>query len=95
MPDVKHIPPMEEIDRWLGEPVKALIIPSSIFKLNNHGKPVLCKVHQDIIEKFMALDVQYIIKSNVEGDISIYARYISFLGKKLAPIGPTAAFYRG
>lgn len=82
--DVKHIPPPEEIDRWLGEPVRALLIPTSLFILNNHGKPVLARVHQEIIKKFMRINVQYVIKSNIDGDVWIYNKYLSFLGRKLS-----------
>lgn len=83
LPDVKHIPSLSQVERWIGEPVKALIIPSSFFILNQYGKPVLSKFHQEIIKKFMAIDVQYIIKCDSEGDISMYMKYLTFLGKKL------------
>ncbi|KAL3276952.1 hypothetical protein HHI36_012317 [Cryptolaemus montrouzieri] len=95
LPDVKHIPSPCEIDRWLGEPVKALLINTSLFILNTHGKPVLPKIHQEIIQKFMALDVQYIIKTNSTGDISMYNKYISFLGRKLYTPNENEAVYKG
>lgn len=83
LPDMNHIPKQSVVDRWIGEPVKALIIPTSYFLINHHGKPVLSKVHQEIIQKFLSLDVQYIIKSDVDGDLSIYMKYLTFLGRKL------------
>lgn len=81
--DVKHFLPACELNRWIGEPVKALVIPTSFFLINQHGKPVLSRAHQDIIKKFMTIDVQYIIKQDTEGDLSLYVRYLNFLGKKL------------
>ncbi|RZB38851.1 PRMT5 domain containing protein, partial [Asbolus verrucosus] len=83
LPDIKHIPLKNEIDRWIGEPIKALIIPTSYFLLNDHGKPVLPRAHQELIQWFLAIDVQYIIKSDSEGDLSVYTKYLHFLGKKL------------
>ena len=37
------------IDKWLGEPIKAAILPTSIFLTNKKGFPVLSKAHQRII----------------------------------------------
>uniref|UniRef100_A0A6P7GRP9 Protein arginine N-methyltransferase n=1 Tax=Diabrotica virgifera virgifera TaxID=50390 RepID=A0A6P7GRP9_DIAVI len=81
--DTKHLLPENELKRWIGEPIRAIVIPTSHFLTNQHGKPVLSKVHQEIIKKFMSLDVQYVIKNDTDSDLSLYNRYISFLGKKL------------
>lgn len=93
--DVKHFLPIWELNRWIGEPVKALVIPTSFFLLNQHGKPVLSRAHQDIIKKFMTIDVQYIIKQDTEGDLSLYVKYLSFLGKKLYVQDTMAEFVQG
>lgn len=37
------------IDKWLGEPIKAAILPTRIFLTNKKGFPVLSKAHQQII----------------------------------------------
>lgn len=37
------------IDKWLGEPIKAAILPTSLFLTNKKGFPVLSKAHQRII----------------------------------------------
>lgn len=37
------------IDKWLGEPIKAAVLPTSIFLTNKKGFPVLSKAHQRII----------------------------------------------
>ncbi|VEN57616.1 unnamed protein product [Callosobruchus maculatus] len=79
----QKIAPPCEISRWIGEPVKAIVIPTSYFLENQYGKPVLSKVHQEILQKFMSIDVQYVIKVDSEGDVSLYLRYLQFLGKKL------------
>lgn len=95
LPDKDNIPPDCEIDRWIGEPVKALIIPTSYFLPNCNGKPVLSRAHQDLIQKFLAIDVQYIIKPDVEVDLSIYTKYLHFLGKKLYVREGNLDFVRG
>lgn len=43
------IPSDTVIDKWLGEPIKAAILPTSIFLTNKKGFPVLSKAHQRII----------------------------------------------
>lgn len=95
LPDVKHIPSTDIIDRWLGEPVKALIINTNLFVTNTHLKPVLPKIVQDVIQRFMAIDVQYIIKSDEKGDVSVFNKYLSFLGRKLYNPGENDSVYRG
>ena len=55
----------EEVDvmRWVGEPVKTVRVPTSIFLLNKKGYPVLSKQHQNLIRKFIALDIQVNVTS--------------------------------
>lgn len=43
------LPSSSIIDRWLGEPIKAAILPTNIFLTNKKGFPVLSKVHQRLI----------------------------------------------
>lgn len=43
------IPSESVIDKWLGEPIKAAILPTSTFLTNKKGFPVLSKAHQRII----------------------------------------------
>lgn len=42
-----------ELDRWYSEPVRAVIIPTSLFLTNKNGFPVLSKAHQKFVFKFM------------------------------------------
>ncbi|KAK5642253.1 hypothetical protein RI129_008420 [Pyrocoelia pectoralis] len=63
------------------------------------GEPqfVLSKPHQDIIRKFMNLDVQYIIRGPHPkgGDYKKYTSYINFLGKKLFESNATTEYIQG
>lgn len=97
MPDAKNLPSVDELNRWAGEPVKALIIPTWMFLTNQHKQPVLSKAHQDIIQMFMPLDVQYIVTGPIyHGDsYKQYNSYIHFLGKKLYNPNTMADFTKG
>ncbi|XP_060519881.1 protein arginine N-methyltransferase 5 [Cylas formicarius] len=95
MPDISSIPSTEELDRWIGEPVKALVIPTSYFLTNQYGKPVLSKAHQEIIRRFITIDVQYIIHLDTEADFFMYVKYMNFLGKKLYSCDIMAEFVQG
>lgn len=80
----EQLPEECEVQRWLGEPVKCLIISTSLFITNQRDFPVLSRAHQELIRRFLALDVQYIIRGrNRHGHIGQYLNYITFLGKKL------------
>lgn len=45
------------IDKWLGEPIKAAILPTSIFLTNKKGFPVLAKAHQRIVFRLFKVNV--------------------------------------
>lgn len=48
----EDLPDEEEIERWYSEPVRAIIIPTSLFLTNKNGFPVLSKPHQKFLHKF-------------------------------------------
>jgi protein arginine N-methyltransferase 5 len=41
-----RLPSEPELTRWLGEPIKTLLIPTSIFLTNKKGYPVLSRPYQ-------------------------------------------------
>ncbi|CAH1396442.1 unnamed protein product [Nezara viridula] len=49
------LPSQEVQNRWLGEPIKAVIIPTSIFLTNRKGYPVLSRSHQTFVKRCAAL----------------------------------------
>ena len=51
----EDLPNDQMIDRWYSEPVKCIIIPTSLFITNRSGFPVLSKAHQHILHKFMSV----------------------------------------
>ena len=44
------LPPRTAMDRWFGEPVKAVVLPTSIFLTNAKGYPTLSTRHQHAAE---------------------------------------------
>ncbi|KAF7390207.1 hypothetical protein HZH68_012064 [Vespula germanica] len=94
---VSHdLPESEEIDRWLGEPVRCLILPTTLFITNKKGYPVLSKAHQILIKKFAMLEVQFILTgANRYSSITLYHNYLDYLWKNCQIDGPVERFARG
>ena len=74
-------PPDEmRLERWLGEPVKALILSTNLFLTNKRGCPVLPRVIQTVVKRFIPLKVQYIIEGrNLGHDMQLYQQYMDHL----------------
>lgn len=53
-----QLPCHANVARWLGEPVKALLLPTSLFGSNKRGYPVLPKGHQELLALFFRHGVQ-------------------------------------
>jgi len=51
----------KELERWLAEPVRSVILPPSAFLLNRSGYPVLPKKAKALLEKLFRHQVQVII----------------------------------
>lgn len=43
------LPAQSILERWVGEPVKAVIVPTSVFLTNKKGFPTLSRRHQDFV----------------------------------------------
>ena len=56
------LPSNHVIDRWLGEPIKAAILPTSIFLTNKKGFPVLSKMHQRLIFRLLKVGGGRVLK---------------------------------
>ena len=76
----KDPPDESRLERWLGEPVKALILSTSLFLTNKRGCPVLPRGVQAVIKRFIPLKVQYIIEGrNLGHDMQLYQQYMDHL----------------
>uniref|UniRef100_A0A668AWD8 Protein arginine N-methyltransferase 5 n=1 Tax=Myripristis murdjan TaxID=586833 RepID=A0A668AWD8_9TELE len=72
------------IDKWLGEPIKAAILPTNIFLTNKKGFPVLSKAHQRIIFRLFKLEAQFIFSGtsrHSEKDFRSYLQYLEYLNQ--------------
>ena len=85
-----------DIERWVGEPVKTVRISTSLFLLNKKGYPVLSKQHQNLIKRFIQLDIQIIVCGPSRGhQMKFYQQYLDHLYQQ-APVGdPLQQFARG
>jgi len=71
----------KDFSRWTGEPIKAVIIPKKVFRLNKKGYPVLLKIHQDFILSLAHLDPYLIIE--VRNKKIECSQICTFLGVKM------------
>jgi len=73
-------PSKETVRRWLGEPIEAIIIPSSLFVRNRSNYCVLKKEWQLIIGQFISVRANIIISTNPKDNaLSQYADYLKKL----------------
>jgi len=94
----KEVPEPHVLDRWLGEPVKSLILNTNLFVPNKNGFPVLPKPIQTIVKKFVALKVQYIIEGRNQGhNFCHYQQYLDHLIKQASQeqVDPLKQFATG
>lgn len=68
-------------ERWIAEPVKALILPTRIFLTNASGYPVLSKDVQQLLKMFLKSKIHIIFrgKSRHGEDYTSYMEYLKFL----------------
>ncbi|MGH0128756.1 UNVERIFIED_CONTAM: hypothetical protein FKN15_044108 [Acipenser sinensis] len=92
------LPSEAVIDKWLGEPIKAAILPTSIFLTNKKGFPVLSKLHQRIIFRLFKLDAQFIFTgSNRHSDKEFrsYLQYLQYLSENRPAPNSYEVFAKG
>ncbi|KAM7321589.1 hypothetical protein ACRRTK_019681 [Alexandromys fortis] len=92
------LPSNHVIDRWLGEPIKAAILPTSIFLTNKKGFPVLSKVQQRLIFRLLKLEVQFIITGtnhHAEKEFCSYLQYLEYLSQNRPPPNAYELFAKG
>jgi protein arginine N-methyltransferase 5 len=60
------VPSEQAQKRWLGEPVRAVILPTKIFTTNAKGFPVLSPAHQLFIIKLIKVNLSiFTIQENL------------------------------
>lgn len=58
------LPSDRELDRWLGEPVKCVCVPTSVFTTNRSGFPVLPRAHQQLVRRLLRLGCQLVVSGS-------------------------------
>ncbi|EDO41620.1 predicted protein [Nematostella vectensis] len=93
-----ELPPDVELERWIGEPIKACILPTDVFLTNRKGFPVLPKSHQAFLKQLFKLNVQLILsgccKHKGKG-VQFYYQYLEHLYQTQAPLDPLGRFAKG
>lgn len=90
------LPSEQRVRRWLGEPVRCLLVPTSLFMTNKKGYPVLPKPHQVVIMRFLKLECQVLVEGSCHHEhMKLYYQYIDHLYNTQPPDDPLAEFAKG
>ncbi|KAI8051494.1 protein arginine N-methyltransferase 5 [Syncephalis plumigaleata] len=93
-----ELPDEEKLDRWLAEPIAAVILPESIWLNNAKGYPVLSKRHQLMMHRLFKRSVEIIIRTSTPmTDLRTmhYQQYIRHLAENPPPPNYCEAFAMG
>ncbi|KDO33208.1 hypothetical protein SPRG_02020 [Saprolegnia parasitica CBS 223.65] len=72
------LPDVHYLDRWLGEPLAAVIVPTDIFLTNKKGYPTLSKMHQKFFLKLFQHKIRYFLKGRPHHH-QRYLPYVQYL----------------
>ncbi|NXD46904.1 ANM5 methyltransferase, partial [Copsychus sechellarum] len=92
------LPSAPALARWLGEPVKAALLPTRLFLTNKKGFPVLGRGHQRLLVQLLKLDVQIILQGSPHHGgrpLSAYLQYLEHLGQHRPPPSAYELYARG
>ncbi|RVE43432.1 hypothetical protein evm_011927 [Chilo suppressalis] len=76
------LPSQQLLRRWLGEPVKAVIVPTSIFHNNKKGYPVLSRAHQELVVSMVEHEAQVIVTGARRHKLEFYLQYLHRLWER-------------
>lgn len=79
----------EELARWCGEPVRAVILPASIFLTNRQGYPTLSRRHQAALQQLMPHRPRLVVsgRPDAHGEgLGAHVQYLRFLASKLSTL---------
>mmetsp|Transcript_19456 Transcript_19456/g.35270 ORF Transcript_19456/g.35270 Transcript_19456/m.35270 type:complete len:628 (-) Transcript_19456:168-2051(-) len=84
-----HLPGNDrDLERWLGEPVRFVVVPLEVFLLNPSGYPVLPKRYKALVSRLFRQQVQVVISSPADAgaaDMNAHLNYIARLFQGLPP----------
>nr|CAG4635316.1 EOG090X028A [Artemia franciscana] len=92
----EDLPSHAAISRWLGEPIKAFLVPTYLFLTNKKGYPVLSKPHQQLVKNLFRIKAQGIITGSLRHtSMKHYQEYMEFLFKQSISHDPLKKFGQG
>jgi len=62
----EELPEQVVLDRWISEPVKAVVVSTKTFLTNKNGFPVLSKRHQQFFKALCMITQHVILKGRIE-----------------------------
>ncbi|CAH0699156.1 unnamed protein product [Spodoptera exigua] len=91
------LPPEDVIKRWLGEPVKVVIVPTSIFYNNKKGFPVLSRPHQQLVVSLIEHEAQVLVTGARRSNVEYYLQFLYRIWKRRPYFGddPMLSYARG
>ncbi|CAG8485867.1 5065_t:CDS:10 [Cetraspora pellucida] len=97
----QNLPEDNILDRWFAEPLKAVILPTTIFLSNAKGFPVLSKRHQTFVRKLIKYKPNFIIDcvadgpNHASGGLAAYQEYIHYLNRTMPELTQVEQFALG
>ncbi len=92
------LPSRSELGRWMGEPVKGVIVPTSVFLQNKKGFPVLPARHQEFLVALFEYNVQFVVRpsdpSLSSSALVPYMQYLLHLETRRPPVTAEEAYTR-
>jgi len=91
------LPDTAIINQWLGEPIRAVLLPTSIFLANKKGYPVLAHRHQSLMIQFFRLNCQVVVvgRNRHNHNMRVYQQYINYLFENRRPLDQYETFAKG
>ena len=91
------LPETAIINQWLGEPIRAVLLPTSVFLSNKKGFPVLSHRHQALMMQFFRLNCQVVIvgRNRHNYNMRVYQQYINYLFDNRPPLDQYETFAKG
>jgi protein arginine N-methyltransferase 5 len=65
------LPSASQLERWMGEPVKAIIIPTSVFITNKKGYPTLSQRHQRFLSGMFQFKVRLLVQGRSRRPVAV------------------------
>lgn len=85
-----------EVKRWISEPVRFVLLSTSVFLQNKHGFPVLSKKHKGLLSELFRHPGVHVVISSPEGaandDLSKHQNYVAQLFQSKPPLTQAEQF---